>query len=118
MSQATSYKHTSNKELPSDNIPWLRYYYPASGKNAASGQKYPFYTVWSINSAKITGNVRKVVGAFGGGAGSSNGKFDINVDGEYVLKGKCATDGQHDKALYSINGLEEGADTKIIEILK
>ena len=118
MSQATSYKHTSNKELPSDNIPWLRYYYPASGKNAASGQKYPFYTVWSINSAKITGNVRKVVGAFGGGAGSSNGKFDINLDGEYVLKGKCATDGEHNKDLYSINGIKDKAVTEIIEILK
>ena len=118
MSQATSYKHTSNKELPSDNIPWLRYYYPASGKNAASGQKYPFYTVWSINNAKITGNVRKVVGAFGGNAGSSDGKFDINVDGEYVLKGKCATDGEHNKDLYSINGIKDKAVTEIIEILK
>jgi hypothetical protein len=30
MCQATGYKHTSNKELPSPNIPWLRYFFPAS----------------------------------------------------------------------------------------
>ena len=32
MCQATGYKHTSNKELPAPEIPWLRHYFPATVK--------------------------------------------------------------------------------------
>lgn len=111
MSQATSYKHTSNKELPSKDIPWLRYYYPQTGKNsntdakANAGQKYPFYTIWNVTDNEIKGQVRKVIGAFGGDSGASSGKFDINKDGVYVLNNLCATDNEHNKTIYSINGL-------------
>jgi len=31
--QATGFKTTSNKELPTANIPWLEAYYPASDGN-------------------------------------------------------------------------------------
>lgn len=118
MSQATSYKHTSNKELPSGNIPWLRYYFPTS-KGATkpnNGQRYPFYTLWTITPTKIEGKVRKVYGVFNGG-----GKFDINIDGQYTRKGKCATDNEHDIALHSVNGIGGGYEsdtTTIIEINK
>jgi hypothetical protein len=41
--QATGFKTTSNKELPTRNIPWLEAYYPASGdaptKNRFSSDK-------------------------------------------------------------------------------
>ena len=118
MSQATSYKHTSNKELPSNKIPWLRYYYPNNNGKANAGQTFPFYTVWNVGDEDIQGHVRKVVGAFGGTAGSSSGKFDINKHGDYVLNHLCATDGEHNKPIYSINGLGNGiaadADTHII----
>lgn len=139
MSQATGYKHTSNKELPSPNLPWLRYYYPCTVNNydnpqqkdldeptANKGQKFPFYTVWDITANKITGNVRKVYGAFNDG-----GKFDINVDGTYTTKGYCATTsaaagsiGGHDVELFSINGItsmtnaDAASDTRVIEITK
>lgn len=56
--QATGFKTTSNKELPTRNIPWLEAYYPASGdaptKNRFSsdkknkGQNYPHYILWNI----------------------------------------------------------------------
>ena len=103
MSQATSYKHTSNKELPSSVIPWSRYLYPTKNGDTKpnAGQKYPFYTIWTVDTAsKITGEVRKVVGAF-----DENGKFDINKDGPYVLNGKSAIDGQHGQDIASVNGL-------------
>lgn len=126
MSQATSYKHTSNKELPSKDIPWLRYYYKQVGGNsnaeasANAGQKYPFYTIWDVTDTEIKGQVRKVVGAFGGTAGASSGKFDINKDGQYVLNNLCATDNEHDKPIYSINGLGDGiaADAETIITIK
>lgn len=115
MSQATSYKHTSNKELPSPNIPWLRHYYPANGGKVNPGQLYPFYTIWSISKNKIEGRVRKVVGAF-----NSSGKFDINIDGKYVLNGNSAVAMDNTTKIASVNGLDEKAkDTdEIIEILK
>ena len=56
--QATGFKTTSNKELPTRNIPWLEAYYPATGdaptKNRFSsdkkngGQNYPHYILWRI----------------------------------------------------------------------
>lgn len=100
MSQATGYKHTSNKELPSPHIPWLRYYYPANNGKANSGQKFPFYTVWSITDEKIEGRVRKVNGAFNG-----SGKFDINIDGKYTLKDNSAVAQDGTTKIESKNGL-------------
>ena len=120
MSQATGYKHTSNKELPSPNLPWLRYYFPCSvdggdtptqkqleNPTANAAQKFPFYTVWEVSANQIVGNVRKVYGAFNDG-----GKFDINVDGAYTKNGYCATTagatdsvGGHSDQMFSINGL-------------
>lgn len=118
MSQATSYKHTSNKELPSKDIPWLRYYYPNNNGKANAGQTYPFYTIWDVTNTEIIGQVRKVVGAFGGTAGSSSGKFDINKDGKYLLNNLCATDNEHDKSIYSINGLGDGIASDAETIIK
>lgn len=56
--QATGYKTTSNKELPTASIPWLEAYYPATGKAASidrfatekknGGQNYPHYILWNI----------------------------------------------------------------------
>jgi len=54
--QASGYKTTSNKELPTGNIPWLSNYYPASGDIAQrfksetknSGQNYPHYILWRV----------------------------------------------------------------------
>lgn len=121
MSQATGYKHTSNKELPSPHIPWLRYYYPANNGKVNGGQKFPFYTVWSITDEKIEGRVRKVEGAF-----NSNGKFDINLDGQYTLKDKSAankgaTEIKSENGLVgTANGTERNVSNKaeIIKITK
>lgn len=86
MSQATGYKHTSNKELPGKNIPWLKYYFEQDGTTASpaanAGQMFPFYTIWQIKNDKIIGNVRKVYGGF-----NNKGKFDINTQGANLLKG-------------------------------
>ena len=56
--QASGFKTTSNKELPTRNIPWLEAYYPAGGdaptKDRFSsdkknkGQNYPHYILWKI----------------------------------------------------------------------
>lgn len=83
MSQATGYKHTSNKELPGLNIPWLAHYYPSSnnGTTVNAGQRYPFYTVWDITPESINGTVKKVKGVF------NAGKFNINIEGEKVKNG-------------------------------
>ena len=122
MSQATGYKHTSNKELPSPHIPWLRYYYPANNGKVNGGQKFPFYTVWSITDEKIEGKVRKVNGAFNG-----SGKFDINIDGKYTLKDKSAVAQDGTTEIASKNGLVGTAngternvsnDAEIIKITK
>lgn len=127
MSQATGYKHTSNKELPSLYIPWLRYYYPATGNGSTENpatvnphQKFPHFTVWTVTKTGITGNVRKVYGAF-----NDSGKFDINVDGQWTREGKCATTGAaggHDVDMFSINGItsmedvEAKTDTRVVEV--
>lgn len=127
MSQATGYKHTSNKELPSLYIPWLRYYYPATGVGSETDkakvnvhQKFPHFTVWNVTKTGITGNVRKVYGAF-----NDSGKFDINVDGQWTRQGKCATTGAaggHEKDMFSINGItsmedvEAMTDSRVVEV--
>ena len=56
--QATGFKTTSNKELPTANIPWLEAYYPATGADPSKdrfasekkngGQNYPHYILWKI----------------------------------------------------------------------
>lgn len=100
MSQATGYKHTSNKELPGNGNPiiWLKYYFPcADGNKANSGQKYPFFTVWNVGASKITGEVKKVDGIF-----NTSGNFDINIEYPYVKKGVKSTDKESDIA--STNG--------------
>lgn len=126
MSQATGYKHTSNKELPSPDIPWLQYYFPAtvtwsdpssiSAPTVNSNQRYPFYTVWTVTNNKITGEVRKVRGIL------IKGKFDVNIQGPSVKKGISAEDGV--TPLHSINGAVNVSDddaeiaTEIVEIIK
>ena len=83
MLQATGYKHTSNKELPSPNIPWLKEFFPATitikdQKNVTakvnSGQRYPFYTVWEVTPTKITGTAKKIDYIF-----TTSGTFNINI---------------------------------------
>ena len=87
MSQATGYKHTSNKELPGKGIPWLKFYYEQSGTVEApaanGGQKYPFYTVWQITENEITGTVKRVRGIM------SKGKFNINIQGTNIKNGEA-----------------------------
>lgn len=56
--QATGFKTTSNKELPTADIPWLESYYPATGTAASTdrfatekknaGQNYPHYILWNV----------------------------------------------------------------------
>lgn len=53
--QASGFKTTSNKELPTGNVPWLQHYYPATPNNDRfktedknSGQNYPHYILWRI----------------------------------------------------------------------
>lgn len=83
MCQATGYKHTSNKELPAPNIPWLRRYFPATVKvvdqtnitaTVNAGQRYPFYIIWNVTPTQITGTVKKINYVF-----TSAGKFNINI---------------------------------------
>lgn len=123
MSQATGYKHTSNKELPSKNIPWLRYYFYAESSSTNTGgtvnseQKYPFFTVWTVGDGKIEGQVRKVYGAF-----NKSGKFDINADYPFVKKGYSAVEKDMTTKIHSINGItsmtvpQAEEDTRIISI--
>ena len=86
MSQATGYKHTSNKELPSPNTPWLRYFFPASitinsrtniTAKVNAGQRYPFYIIYDVYSNKIEAKVKKVANVF-----NNSGKYNINIQGE------------------------------------
>lgn len=84
MSQATGYKQTSNKELPSAYIPWLRYYYPCSnnGTDTANGkQKHPFFSVYDVNKDTITLRVNRIENIM------ESGKFNINKEGEQIKKG-------------------------------
>lgn len=117
MSQATSYKHTSNKELPGRKNPWLRYYFPQNDGSANAEQKFPFYTIWTVKPTEITGEVRKVWGAF-----DAKGKFDININYPFVKKGLSAIDGV--TQIHSINGItsmnvqDAELDTRIITVKK
>lgn len=77
MSQATGYKHTSNKELPNTFIPWLKHYYPKNQTNANGGQKFPFYTIWEVTPDHIVGSVKKLVGIF-----DAKGAFEVNANEE------------------------------------
>ena len=76
MSQATGYKHTSNKELPAESIPWCRHYYPNSAGKVNNEQRYPFYSVYTVGNDKITIDVKRVKNVL------VNGKFNINIQGE------------------------------------
>lgn len=94
MCQATGYKHTSNKELPSPNIPWLRYFFPASitinsktdvTAKVNAGQRYPFYIKYFSSRGKIndlvyypklTATVRKLSNVF-----NNSGKYNVNIEG-------------------------------------
>lgn len=94
MCQATGYKHTSNKELPSPNIPWLRYFFPASitinGRDDVTtkvnaGQRYPFYIKYFLNKGKVsdlvyypqlTATVKKLSNVF-----NNSGKYNVNIEG-------------------------------------
>ena len=88
MLQATGYKHTSNKELPSSSIPWLKRYYPNNGGKVNPQQQYPFYGVWTIDTdtstdnpnMSITGEIYKIGGIFSidSNTGISDGIFNIN----------------------------------------
>lgn len=80
--QATGYKHTSNKELPSARVPWDYYYFPCTStivdqKTVAdkvnSGQLYPFYTVYEINNDTISCTTKKIKNLF-----DSKGKYNVN----------------------------------------
>ena len=106
MSQASGYKHTSNKELPGTDIPWLQYYYPNSSGNANDGQKYPFFTIVTINEDYIRLDVRKILNVL------VNGKFNVNTQGE-ALKNNT-------KSVNTENGIHSesrGTET-YIEIIK
>lgn len=94
MCQATGYKHTSNKELPSPNIPWLRYFFPASitinsktdvTAKVNAGQRYPFYIKYSLNKGKVDDStyyyqamitVKKLSNVF-----NNSGKYNVNIEG-------------------------------------
>lgn len=94
MCQATGYKHTSNKELPSPNIPWLRYFFPASitinsrddvTAKVNAGQRYPFYIKYFLNKGKVsdlvyypqlTATVKKLSNIF-----NNSGKYNVNIEG-------------------------------------
>ena len=124
MSQATAYKHTSNKELPGLYIPWLRYYFPRKEHGekkdtANANQKFPFYTIWNIGNTQIEGKVRKVYGGF-----NSKGTFDINIDWPYVKNGYSAVEKDNTTEVHSINGIttmskdQAEIDTRTIIIKK
>lgn len=94
MCQATGYKHTSNKELPSPNIPWLRYFFPASitinsrddvTAKVNAGQRYPFYIKYFLNKGEVsdlvyypqlTATVKKLSNVF-----NNSGKYNVNIEG-------------------------------------
>lgn len=95
MCQGTGYKHTSNKELPSPNTPWLRYFFPASitinsrddvTAKVNAGQRYPFYIKYSMFRSLEVGSsdyygktwatVRKLGNIF-----NNSGKYNVNIEG-------------------------------------
>lgn len=99
MSQATGYKHTSNKELPAGNIPWCRYYYPKTESGGANtNQQMPFYTYVTVTNNQITLNVKRI------GDLMTNGKFNIYVEGERAKN-------NFDTQLKIQNGIAPGYET-------
>ena len=81
--QATGYKHTSNKELPSAQIPWDQYFYPCTSvitsQNSVTdsvnpGQRYPFYTIYNVSDDKITCTTKKINNLF-----TTAGKYNVNI---------------------------------------
>lgn len=90
MSQATGYKHTSNKELPAAKIPWCRHYFPSTrsvvdgevSSSVNASQKFPFYTVYNVTNDFITIDVKRVKNIM------VNGNFNINVQGESLKTNK------------------------------
>ena len=99
MSQASGYKHTSNKELPSPHIPWLRGYFGATNEGTVvnNGQRAPFFTIWDITPSKIVGKVRKLTNIFG-----SKGKFNIQIQGEAIKNGTVS--------IIEVNGFKDGSE--------
>ena len=99
MSQASGYKHTSNKELPSPHIPWLRGYFGATNEGTVvnNGQRAPFFTIWDITPSKIVGNVRKLTNIF-----ESKGKFNIQIQGEAIKNGTVS--------IIEVNGFKDGSE--------
>jgi hypothetical protein len=81
MSQATGYKHTSNKELPAASIPWCRYYYPNVNGSVNKEQRYPFYSLYTVKPNEITINVKRIKNVL------VEGKFNINEQGEAIKNG-------------------------------
>lgn len=81
--QATGYKHTSNKELPSAQIPWDQYFFPCDSdivdKNTVTdtvnpGQRYPFYTIYDVSNDTITCTTKKIDNLF-----TATGKYNVNI---------------------------------------
>lgn len=81
MSQATGYKHTSNKELPGALIPWCRHYYPNVDGSVNTEQRYPFYSVYTVTSNRITIDVKRIKNVLVGG------KFNVNEQGAKLKNG-------------------------------
>lgn len=81
--QATGYKHTSNKELPSKEVPWDYYFFPCksviTNQNTVTDtvnaeQRYPFYTVYHITDGEITCTTKRINNLF-----TSTGKYNVNI---------------------------------------
>ena len=86
MSQATGYKHTSNKEIPAETLPWCHYYFPKNGGNPNGDQKMPFYTYVTIKPNEIVLNVKRINNLMSSNntEESKNGLFNINEEGEHA----------------------------------
>lgn len=104
MSQATGYKHTSNKELPADNIPWCRKYFPNDNGKPNANQKNPFFTYINVLNNKIELNVRAIKHIM-----NTSGKFNINQEGEL-----CKNNFDN---IISVNGLSSTTDPTSEEII-
>lgn len=81
--QATGYKHTSNKELPSPYTPWDHYFFPATITQTSqtditakvnAGQRYPFYTIYKVTASNIQCITKKINYLF-----TSAGKYNVNI---------------------------------------
>lgn len=75
MCQATGYKLVSNKELPGQNITWLRKYFPQiNGSTASASQYYPMYSVFTVASSAVAMQSYAVYNIYK----DSKNAFDIN----------------------------------------